>query len=170
MKYLVFILLLVCSSASAMEDGSVIFWHGGLLVGPIFRHTNSKITHVAIILNEQGQDMVYEATPPRVRRMPFNQYIQHLRELERKPFWRERGFRYFILEPKKPYTSWELQRMRKYARSQLGRPYGLRGWVLNKEVKTIFCSQYISNIIEKSGRIKSYNFKESPVSLYRKLR
>src|SRR3972149_8100231 len=35
---------------SVVKDGSVVFIRGGLLVRPIYRHTDSTLTHVAIIL------------------------------------------------------------------------------------------------------------------------
>jgi hypothetical protein len=46
----------------------------------------------------------------------------------------------------------------------------LRGWWRGEEVRGIFCSQYVANALEKSGKIKSANFKESPVSLKEKLK
>ena len=95
-KLLTILILLICSTAGAVENGSVIFWHGGLLVGPIFDATGSKLTHVAIMLDGD----VYEATPPCVRKMPFNKYVQHLQSLEKKPFWIKRDFQWFIVQPK----------------------------------------------------------------------
>ena len=169
---LVVLILLCCVSVCGAQppDGSTIFWHGGFMVGPIFKHTGSRLTHVAIILYKDGKPMVYEAAPPKVHKVPLDEYIQHLRDLEARPFWRRRCFCWFIVEPKKPYKASSLVSMKIYAESQMGRPYMLRGWWLNRETKGIFCSQYVGNIIEKSGRIKSRNYKESPVSLYRKLR
>ncbi len=59
--------------------------------------------------------------------------------------------------------------MRRYAESQLGRPYMLRGWWKQREVRGVFCSQFVGDVIEQSGRIVSAHFRESPVSLYCKL-
>jgi len=148
-----------------MHDGSVIFWRGGLLVGPIYRFTNSLLTHVAIILD----NLVYEATPPRVRRMPLQDYYQHLSQLSDSAFFRRRDFSWFTLQPKNAFNSSQLAAMKAYAVSQLGRPYRLRSWFTEAESRGIFCSQYIGNIIAKSGLIVSANNHESPVSLYRKL-
>lgn len=35
---------------AGLRDGSVIFWRGGLLAKPILKHTDSDITHAAIVL------------------------------------------------------------------------------------------------------------------------
>jgi hypothetical protein len=102
--------------------------------------------------------------------MGYNDYIIHLESLKRKPFWRKRGFHYHILRPENPFTEPQVKAMLEYATSQLGRQYMLRGYWQNREVRGIMCSQYVGNILEKSGLIKSANYKESPGSLYNKLR
>jgi hypothetical protein len=147
-----------------MRDGSVLFWKGGLLVGPIYRQTNSLLTHVAIILG----GAVYEAAPPCVHSLKFGDYEKHLDKLAASRFIQRRGFSWFILQPRLEYTASELAAMRTYAISQLGRPYRLRGW-WSDDVRGIFCSQYVGNIIEKTSLIKSFGNKESPISLYNKL-
>jgi len=149
-----------------LRDGTVIFWEGGLLVKPILRNTDSDITHAAIILYRDDEPWVYEAVPPRVHRMPLADYrkvmAERLRESRRPMSW-------YTMQPTSAYTSHELISMLVYADSQLGRPYMLRGWWKGREVRGIFCSQYISNIIEQSGKIKSDHFHESPGSLRMKL-
>jgi hypothetical protein len=148
-----------------MLSGSVIFWKGGLLVHPISQQTGSLLTHVAIVFD----DIVYEATPPRVRKLGLNEYIKHLEHLKTLGFWRRRNFSWFTMSPIVAYNPSELDAMRQYAESQLGRPYRLRGWWSNDQ-RGIFCSQYVGNVIEKSGRIVSANNRESPGSLHQKLR
>jgi hypothetical protein len=146
-------------------DGSVIFWSGGLLVGPISNNTGSLLTHVAIVFD----DIVYEATPPKVRKLKLSSYQTHLQQLSRSGFWQRRNFSWFNMQPIVAYTTSELEAMLAYAESQLGRPYRLRGWWSN-DLRGIFCSQYVGNVIEKSGRIRSLDNRESPGSLHKKLR
>jgi hypothetical protein len=153
----------------APPDGSVIFWENGFLVRPIERATGSDLVHVAIILYEDGIPYVYEATWPRVQKMTYVDYIQHLESIKQRPHLIKLGFKWFILQPIEPYTFDQLDAMKKYARSQLGREYMMRGYWKNREVRGIMCSQYVSLIIAKSGRIKSANFKESPISLRKKI-
>jgi len=146
-------------------DGSVIFCSDGFLSKPIAKHTGSSISHTAIILYEGGKPIVFEATWPRVKRTPLDEYIKQLEHHKRK----RPGFNWVILQPKQKYTDTELESMKRYARSQLGRPYMLRGWWKGREVRGIFCSQYVGNVLEKSGRIISANYKETPISLRQKL-
>lgn len=148
-----------------IKDGSVLFWQDGRLVRPIKRQTGSTITHAAILLN----GYIYEAVPPRVRKMPLNQYIEKMKVKKQKPGMQRRGFTWFIMQPKVPYTLIEIQSMTRYAESQIGRPYSLRGWN-KRETRGVFCSQLASNILEKGNRIKSDRFRESPGSLHKKLK
>jgi hypothetical protein len=147
-----------------MRNGSVLFWKGGILVGPIYRATGSLLTHVAIIMD----GIVYEATPPRVHKLRLLDYDKHLDKLAASRFIQRRGFSWFILQPRLDYTASDLAAMHVYAESQMGRPYRLRGW-WSDDTSGIFCSQYIGNMIEKTGLIRSLDNRESPVSLYNKL-
>lgn len=147
-----------------MRDGSVLFWRGGLLIGPIYKHTGSTLTHVAIILD----NIVYEAAPPRVHKLQFSAYEKHLDKLAASQFIQRRNFSWFVLQPRLEYSVTELANMKAYAESQLGRPYRLRGW-WSDDIRGIFCSQYVGNIVERSGLIRSLDTRESPVSLYNKL-
>ncbi len=153
-------------SPSMPPDGSVIFWQGGILVKPILRQTGSNITHAAIVLN----GYVYEAVPPRVRKVPYADYIKELEAKRQLPSMQKRGFTWFIMQPKRPYLAIERLLMFRYAESQLGRLYQLRGWWKGHEVRGIFCSQLVSNTLAKSLRIKSAGVRESPASLYEKLK
>lgn len=144
-------------------DGTLIFYHGGLGVRPIERFTGSKITHVAIVLD----DYVYEATPPVAHKVKLNDYIIYLEQLKKKPFWKKRSFYYFVLVPNKEL---DYGYAKVYADNQLGRPYRITSFLHDKESRGIMCSQYVGNIIERTGLIKSSNNKESPVSLYNKIR
>ena len=147
--------------SAPIPDGTVIFWQGGPLTGPILRHTGSRITHAAIILD----GWVYEATPPRVHKVRLGEYMASLRARAVQTA----GFSWFVLQPQRSYTPEQLVSMRRYADSQLGRPYMLRGWWQYREVRGIFCSQFVGDAIEQSGKIVSAHFRESPVSLYGKL-
>ena len=144
-------------------NGSCLFWNGGLLVRPISKATGSTITHATIILYEDGKPYVYEAVPPVVHRVPYAEYLKLMTTHKRK------DFSYFLMEPKQRYTQDSLTKMKAYADSQLGRRYMMRGYWKGQEVRGIMCSQFAGNTIEKSGLIKSDNFRETPGSLYRKI-
>jgi len=157
------ILLIFCTVAP--PDGTLIFWDGGLLVRPIERHTGSTLTHVAIVLD----GYVYEATWPCVQRTPYAEYIADLYAKAAKPYWRRRNFSWFHMPPP-AYSYEQVAAMRAYAVSQLGRPYMLRCYLLQREVRGLHCSQYVGNMLDRAGVIKSENFNETPISLYRKMK
>ena len=152
---------------AALHNGSVIFWGGGLLVKPIFRHTGSDITHAAVVLYSGSVPYVYEAVPPCVHKVPLAEY--RLAMAQKVATSRRGDFRWFIMEPKSRYTPLQLLAMKAHAESQLGRPYMLRGWWKGHEVRGIFCSQFAGNVLAKAGKIKAGGIRESPGSLYDKL-
>ena len=77
---------------------------------------------------------------------------------------------WFIMQPMDRYTPRELAAMKAHSESQLGHPYMLRGWWKGHEVRGIFCSELVADIIEWSGKIESGHIRESPGSLHAKLR
>ncbi len=164
------LLIVLCLAVNPVRDGSVIFWQDGFLVKPIMKNTGSDLVHVAIVLYDDDKPFVYEATWPEVRKMPLDDYLKYLADKRFKRVPTVRGFKWFMMQPKVEFTPHQLESMKQYARSQLGRRYMLRGYWQNREVRGIMCSQFVGNTIEKSGRMKSANFKESPVSLKEKVK
>jgi hypothetical protein len=140
-----------------IQDGSVLFWKDTFLVRPITRRTGSNLTHAAILLD----GYVWEAVPPAVHKVPIADYMVEMKNLKRGS--------YFVMHPTTPYTDLEVRAMVKYAESQLGRPYMIRGYG-KRLTRGIFCSQLIGDVLERSGRIESDGFMESPGSLYNKLK
>jgi hypothetical protein len=157
--------LIVLLALTTAPDGSVIFWQDGLFVRPIQRQTGSHLTHAAVILD----GYVYEASPPRVRKVPLNQYLKEMEAKAQKRAMKRRGFKIVLMQPRVPYSLGDVQAMIAYAESQLGRPYSIRGWWKGQEVRGVFCSEYAGNVLERGGRIKSGGVEESPGSLHQKL-
>jgi len=149
-----------------LRDGSVFFWQGGLLVKPILNHTDSDLTHAAIVLYNGKEPFVYEAVPPRVHKVPLGEYRRHMEEKLREA---RRPMHWYVMQPMSVYTFNQLAAMKAHAESQLGRPYMLRGWWKGHEVRGIFCSQLVGDIIAKSGKIEAGGIHESPGSLHDKL-
>lgn len=153
------------SDANKLRDGSVLFWDHGPLEGPIYRRTNSTLTHAAVILYVGDEPWLYEATWPCVRRIPLSAYVLEMEmKRERRPV-----FSWFIMQPRERYTEAQLLAMKRHADSQLGRRYMMRGWWKNREVRGIMCSQFAADVLEKSGCIISAHYRESPGSLHEKL-
>jgi hypothetical protein len=179
MKRLTLLLILCLASCSrepaapppppydaGLQDGSVIFWQGGLLVKPILKHTDSDLTHAAIVLYNGKEPFVYEAVPPRVHKVPLAEYRRLMKE---KVDESRRLMMWYVMQPMDCYTAGQLATMKVHAESQLGRPYMLRGWWKGHEVRGIFCSQLVGDIIAKSGKIPAGGIHESPGSLRDKL-
>jgi hypothetical protein len=150
---------------AALRDGTVVFWKGGLLVKPILKHIDSELTHAAIVLYNGPDPYVYEAVPPRVHKVPLAEYRRQMQEKVRES---RRPMAWYIMQPMDRYTPSQLAAMKRHAESQLGRPYMLRGWWKGHEVRGIFCSQLVGDIIAKSGIIEAGGIHESPGSLYEK--
>jgi hypothetical protein len=92
-------------------DGSVIFCIDGFLVKPIYKHTGSKIVHVALVLD----GFAFEATWPCVKKTPLDDYYK---QLERHRI-KYPNYHWLTSQPTIPYTSDELAHIRRYAKSQL---------------------------------------------------
>ena len=151
---------------AGLRDGSVIFWQGGLLVKPILKHTDSDLTHAAIVLYNGKEPFVYEAVPPRVHKVPL---VEYRKLMEEKGDESRRLMMWSVMQPMDCYTAGQLATMKVHAESQLGRPYMLRGWWKGHEVRGLFCSQLVGDIIAKSGKIPAGGIHESPGSLHDKL-
>ena len=164
-SFLFICLFFWASFCLAYEDGTTIFFQNGFFHRPIARYTGSHMCHIAIVLHQNGKEYVYESTLRGVQKTPLNIFLTKVIHRQK---WNKRLKVYYV-KPKIPYTKNELIKMKTYANSQLGRLYSLRGWWVNREVIGMHCSQYVGNIIGQTGRITSMRWKESPISLYRKL-
>jgi hypothetical protein len=91
-------------------------------------YTGSETTHVAIVLSEDGQAMVYEATPHEVRKVPLDDYYAELGQLNqrRKP---AKKIRLTMAQPRDSYSDEQLAAMRKFVTSKLGTRYSIKGYV-----------------------------------------
>jgi len=116
------------------------------------------------VLYNGKEPFVCEAVPPRVHKVPMDEYRKLMDE---KPA--RRPITWFLMQPVARYTPSQLAAMKAHAESQLGRPYLLRGWWKGHKVRGIFCSELVGDIIERSGKIESGHIHESPGSLHDKL-
>ena len=129
---------------TAPPDGSLLFLENS---NPAVKHhTKSSITHVAIVLYEDGEAWVYEAEPPEVKRKKFSEYIKEIKKLRRiRP-----RLKVWTADP----FDWEtvdLEAMKKYADSQLGRKYSIASWLRNRPSRGIHCGEYVLYVLEKGG-------------------
>lgn len=134
---------------TALEDGTVIYLeHSNPIVE---RYTSSSITHVAVAINIGDQPWVYEATPSAVRRLPLSEYRDEIGELNKG---REKKVGLVYMRPKQPYTTAEIDAMKTYLDSQLGRRYSVKGYVRKKQGDGIHCAELLANTLTRGGHVR----------------
>lgn len=138
MQYLLILALL------GIPDGSVIcLEHSKAIVEKV---TESEITHVAIVFD----DIVYEATPPNVRKTSWEAYyLELLKEKKKKP-----NLQVWIATPKIKYNKDQIDKMTAFADSQIGVIYSIKGYTKGIE-SGLHCAQFVTQILSQSGRFWS---------------
>ncbi|MDP6466503.1 MAG: YiiX/YebB-like N1pC/P60 family cysteine hydrolase [Pirellulaceae bacterium] len=143
--------LILCGTTE-WHDGSMVVLHNSNKM--VAGWTDSEVTHVALVLNIDGQPWVYEATPGKVRRVPMASYREELRALNAS---RRRPTRMSVLQPKRPYSQQQVAKMRTYLDKQVGRRYSVKGVVRRKPSDGIHCAEYVATALAQSGRYRTTN-------------
>ena len=136
------------------EDGSLIFIENGNKT--VQRYTNSNITHVAIILKEQDKFYVYEAVPPKVRKISLDKFYEEIEKLNKhhKNNIRKIWFAY----PDKSFSAVEREKIVEYLNSQVGRKYGVSSWINGESNNKIHCGELVEEALKKAG----FNISKNP--------
>lgn len=148
MKTLILILsfvlgCLLCTACNASDisypDGTIVYSSSIGLIGRIAGRITGghKYTHIGVVIDGQ----VYESDWPKICRGPVIDYGKKKTTND-----------YFV--PKKPFTKEEVDKMRKYAISQLGKPYQLKNYFYpnSRPTKGTWCSVYAGRVLNASGR------------------
>jgi hypothetical protein len=143
--------LLLCGSTQWTDGSLIVLYNSNKMVAG---WTDSDVTHVALLLNIDGQPWVYEATPGKVRRVTMGSYREELRTLNAS---RRRPTRMSILEPKRPYSTHQIAKMKTYLDEQLGRRYSIKGVVRRKPGDGIQCAEYVATALTRTGRYRVSN-------------
>lgn len=151
MQAIVISALILCGTAE-WNDGSLIVLHNSNKL--VANWTDSEVTHVALLMNIEGQPWVYEATPGKVRRVPLPRYREELRELNAS---RRQPTRMSVLQPKRPYSEQRIVDMRAYLDDQIGRRYSIKGIVRGKPGDGIHCAEFVATALVRSGRFRATN-------------
>lgn len=138
---------------SWLPDGTLVFPpEPNTVVGRVARRWATraqgypaKHTHVGIVLNGR----MYHSDWPRTTttKIPKGTYI---------------------LPPRK-YSAAQVQEMTRYANSQLGRPYRLRGFI-RRDGSEGWCSPFVKNVLNQAGHNLSYQDGFTPDNLQRAVR
>ncbi len=127
------------------------------------KYTNSKYTHVGMIFNEDGEPWLYEATPPRVRKIKLADYYKEVIEWNEKHRKNDPPCEVWIYRPLAPYDKEELAAMKKYLLSQIDRKYSITGYILQEARTGCHCSELMAETLNRSGRMTFQNtYRVSP--------
>lgn len=157
--------LFLAGTAAAADSGTLLFLENTKSVVEV--STRGQMGHVALVIANDGEDWVYEATPAKVRRLTLADYYAELAEINRRKehddwivIWK--------LSPMEAYSNEEVARMREYLDGQVGRRYSVRNYVRTKPGDGIHCAELASSALNASGRYKFENCsKIHPTALYR---
>jgi len=156
MRYIIlFFLLIICSSVEAKyPDGTLVFSNKpGTLVGNIALRSASKAqgyqakwTHVGIILDGK---IYHSDFPVTTMRTSF-----------------KIGEKVIFILPSRKYTDQQIYDMKRYANSQLGKRYSLRGFRLRNGEEG-WCSPFVKNVLNQAGHKLTYRDGFTPDNLLR---
>ncbi len=142
-----------------LDDGSLLYIKNGNKI--VQKHTQSDLTHVAIIFNEDNAPYVYEAIKPVVRKIKLADYEKELAALNKK----KKVDRDIILyQPKQKPKKEEIEGMKKYLNSQLGRKYSVNSYIFEQEQSTIHCAEIVSHTLHLGDK----PYRETPISILTK--
>jgi hypothetical protein len=139
----------IAARAAELPDGTLLFLENCNSI--VQRTTHGEIAHVALIFHDGGERWVYEATPAKVRRVTFDDYLVELAQLNRRRDDDDQ-IRALALRPLPEYSSDEIVRMRAFLDGQLGRRYSVKNYVRGKPYDGIHCAELTSNTLNCSGR------------------
>jgi hypothetical protein len=147
------------TASAQLPDGTVIYSSKpGSVIGRVAQRWATRAqgyparyTHVGIVLGGQ----VYHADYPHVTSYPVGQNKLGV------------VLRYEM--PNRQYTQQQIGAMKRYAHSQIGQPYRLRGFLRNDGGEG-WCSQFIRRVKEQAGHDLSYRDGFTPDNLRHALR
>ncbi len=140
--------------ASKVQTGTLLFGQGDCLAVKVY--TQSPYTHVAAVVQRDGQPFVYDAqggAGARCQTLANFLKSQQPSELH-------------IFQPKEPFTDGQGRAFVKWLDSQLGRPYGITHHVTGERAAGVHCSEYATDALIVCGLLHAERpAKVSPASL-----
>lgn len=155
MNSLLFSLVLVGGGTSDLvrpQDGTLIFLENSKKV--VERVTESCITHVAMVVNENGIPWVYDAEPPKVRRVRLMTFYREIGERNREE---DEAIRVWLLPPDEKFSRKQRARMKSYLKKQVGRRYSIKNYVRDVKGDGIHCAELTAYALNRSGRLSFRN-------------
>jgi len=121
--------------APRLETGSLLFNRGDCLAIRIY--TASPYTHVAVVIIENGEPVVYDSmNGVGVRRQSLLDYL-----VSQSPD------ALHVFHPQRPLTAEQGRALAEYLESQLGRPYAVKHHLTGRRAKGMHCSEYVTDAL-----------------------
>jgi hypothetical protein len=137
------------ASPAPLDTGTLLFLeHSNPIIA---QWTRSDVTHVAVIVREDSDTWIYEATPGHVRRIVLDEYLDELARMNQN---RRQPIRAWAMSPRQAWPEVEQQAFTAYLDSQLGRRYSVRNYVRGKEGDGVHCGELASSALEHTGRFQ----------------
>lgn len=137
----------ISSGAEPPANGALIYTENGSCL--VSTYTNSTYSHVAIVLYERGEPVVFEAKPGGVTKSTYQRYLKtaataKLNDGNPMSLW--------LMNPRHAYTKQELSKMLDLANQALGTPYSVIPTITGRNQSTLQCAQFVSTILQTTPR------------------
>lgn len=148
------------------EDGSLLFIENGNRI--VQNHTDSTITHVAIIFKNDNDFWVYEAVQPKVRKIKLADYYLEIEKINTRKK-EKRKLKVWISNPNDPLTEIQKELAKTYLEKQIGRKYSIAGYLEEIPVKGIHCCELVGEtLVLMKINFSDNTSKDDPWSVWKK--
>ncbi|MES2789402.1 MAG: YiiX/YebB-like N1pC/P60 family cysteine hydrolase [Planctomycetota bacterium] len=131
--------------ASAVQTGSILASQGDCLA--IRAYSMSSYTHVAAVVMQNGQPVVYDTMPGTgVRRLPLADYLMSQRPTDVQLF-----------HPKQAFSATQAAAFEKHLQAQIGRPYDVKHFATGRRCQGLHCSEYLTDALIASRHLVATN-------------
>lgn len=139
--------LILAFFTTTPEDGSLLFIENGNRL--VQSQTDSTITHVGIIFKKDEKTWVYEAVPPKVRKIEFSEYLDELENINKHHKRNQRKL--WIAAPDKPLTNDQRSKIVNYLDKQIDRKYSVGSFVNGSPGNGIHCGELIGEAFNQTN-------------------
>lgn len=137
-----------------LSNGSLLFSEGDCLAIRVY--TASRYTHVAVVVIDEGEPIVYDSmNGVGVRRQSLAAYLRS-----------QSPDQLHVFHPRRPLTGRQQRVLREYLDSQLGRPYAVQHHLTGQRCEGVHCAEYVTDALMSIGLVHADRPpKVSPASL-----
>lgn len=131
--------------AATVQTGTILASQGDCLAVRVY--SLSSYTHVATVVMQNGQPVVYDTMPGSgVRRQPLEKYLLSQRPTDMH-----------LLHPAQPFSTRQAAAFEKHLQAQIGRPYDVKHYATGYRVSGLHCSEYLTDAFIASQHLTAKN-------------